>query len=213
MSVLINFKICDNSKDCNGIQVCPTKTITWDEKNKSLKIDNSKCISCGKCEASCPVNAIRVAKDEKEYKKIKKEIGEDPRKISDLFIDRYGAVSTSPAFLITPDKFKVQILESSKLAIAEFFKNSSIKCLLHSIPIKELLNIDVKYRKIDLSNDDSLLKEYKINQIPSLLFFNNGKLIGKVEGYYGTEREDELKKKIGDILKKIKWGVKNGVNL
>jgi NAD-dependent dihydropyrimidine dehydrogenase PreA subunit len=204
MSVLINFKICDNSKDCNGIAVCPTKTITWDEKNKTLKIDNSKCISCGKCEESCPVNAIRVAKDEKEYKKIKKEIDEDPRKVSDLFIDRYGAASVSPAFLISPDKFEVQILESNKPAVVEFFKNSSIKCLLYSIPIKELLNIDVKYRKVDLSNDDSLLKKYRIEQIPSLLFFNNGKLIGKIEGYYKTGSEDELKKKIGSIIKKIK---------
>lgn len=204
MSVLINFKICDNSKDCNGITVCPTKAITWDEKSKILKIDNSKCISCGKCEESCPVNAIRVARNEQEYKKIKKEIDEDPRKVSDLFIDRYGAASVSPAFLISPDKFEVQILESTKPAVVEFFKNSSIKCLLYSIPIKELLNIDVKYRKVNLSNDDSLLKKYKIDQVPSLLFFNNGKLIGKIEGYYKSGSEDELKKKIESIIKKIK---------
>ena len=128
MSVLINFKICDNSKDCNGIAVCPVKAFYWDEKKKTLKIDNSKCISCGKCEDSCPVNAIRVARNEQEYKNIKKEIDEDPRKVSDLFVDRYGATSVSPAFLISPDKFEVQILESSKPAVVEFFKNSSIKC-------------------------------------------------------------------------------------
>jgi len=204
MSILINLKICDNSKDCNGIAVCPTHAITWNEKNRTLKIDNSKCISCGKCEESCPVDAIRVARNEQEYKKIKKEIDEDPRKISDLLVDRYGATSVSPAFLISPDKFEVQILESTKLAVVEFFKNSSIKCLLYSIPIKELLNIDVKYRKVDLSNDDSLLERYEINQIPSLLFFNNGKMIGKIEGYYKIENLKELKKKVDNIIKKIK---------
>jgi thioredoxin 1 len=201
MSILINFKICDNSKDCNGVAVCPTHAITWDEKNRTLKIDNSKCISCGKCEESCPVDAIRIARNEQEYKKIKREIDEDPRKISDLFIDRYGAVSVSPAFLISPDKFEIQILESTKSAVVEFFKNSSIKCLLHSIPIKELLKIDVKYRKVDLSSDDSLLKKYGIKQIPSLLFFNNGKLIGKIEGYYKIENLKELKKKVDIIIK------------
>ena len=204
MPVLINFKICDNSKDCNGIAVCPTHTIIWNEKKKVIEIDNLKCISCGKCEESCPVNAIRVARNEQEYKKIKKEIEEDPRKVSDLFVDRYGAASVSPAFLITPDKFEVQILESTKPAVVEFFKNSSIKCLLHSIPIKELLNIDVKYRKVDLSNDDSLLEKYKINQVPSLLFFKNGKLIGKIEGYYKIGNMKDLKKKVEDIIKQIK---------
>jgi NAD-dependent dihydropyrimidine dehydrogenase PreA subunit len=204
MSVLINFKICDNSKDCNGIAVCPIKAFYWDEKKKTIAVDETKCISCGKCEESCPVDAIRVARNEKEFKKIKKEIDEDPRKVSDLFVDRYGATSVSPAFLISPDKFEIQILESTKPAVVEFFKNSSIKCLLNSIPIKELVNIDVKYRKIDLSNDDSLLKIYKIKELPSLLFFKNGKLIGKIEGYYKTGSEKELKKRVDEIIKKIK---------
>ena len=204
MSVLINFKICDNSKDCNGIAVCPIKAFYWDEEKKTIAVDETKCISCGKCEESCPVNAIRVARNEKEFKKIKKEIDEDPRKISDLFVDRYGATSVSPAFLISPDKFEIQILESTKPAVVEFFKNSSIKCLLNSIPIKELINIDVKYRKVDLSNNDSLLEKYEIKQLPSLLFFNNGKLIGKIEGYYKTGSEKELKKRVDEIIKKIK---------
>ncbi len=34
MSVLINFKICDNSPDCNGIRDCPTKAFYWDKENK-----------------------------------------------------------------------------------------------------------------------------------------------------------------------------------
>jgi NAD-dependent dihydropyrimidine dehydrogenase PreA subunit len=204
MPVLINFKICDNSKDCNGIQVCPTHTIYWDEKNKTLKIDNSKCISCGKCEESCPVDAIRLSRNEKEYKKIKKEIDEDPRKVSDLFVDRYGATSVSPAFLISPDKFEIQILESTKPAVVEIFKNSSIKCLLNSIPIKNVLDFDVKFRKIDVSDDDTLIKKYNVKELPALLFFKNGKLIGMIEGYYNVGKENELKKRVSDIIKKIK---------
>jgi thioredoxin 1 len=205
MPVLINFKICDNSKDCNGIAVCPTHTITWDEKNKTMKIDNSKCINCCKCEESCPVGAIRVARNEQEYKKIRKEIDEDPRKVSDLFIDRYGAVSVSPAFLIPLDKFDAQILESNKPAVVELFNNKSIKCLLYSIPIKELFkNFDVKYRKINISDDEYLLKKYGIKELPSLLFFNNGKLVGKIEGHYRIGKLNELKKKIEDIIKQIR---------
>jgi hypothetical protein len=37
-----------------------------------------------------------------------------------------------------------------------------------------------------------------------LLFFKNGKLIGKIEGYYKTGSEKELKKRVDEIIKKIK---------
>jgi len=53
------------------------------------------------------VGAIRFARNKEEYKRIKKEIDEDPRKVSDLFVDRYGAVPVHPAFLIDESKFDV----------------------------------------------------------------------------------------------------------
>ena len=88
MAVLINFKICDNAKECNGIAVCPSGALSWDEKKKTIFIDNSKCTSCGKCEKACMVNAIKVAKTKKEYDKFKKEIDGDDRTTSDLLVDR-----------------------------------------------------------------------------------------------------------------------------
>jgi len=57
-AVLINFKICDNFKDCSGIAVCPTKAFYWDRKKRTIAVDNEKCKSCGLCEESCPVDAI-----------------------------------------------------------------------------------------------------------------------------------------------------------
>lgn len=203
MAVLINFKICDNSKDCSGIEVCPAGAFYWDEKQKTITVDNTKCISCGRCEKACPVEAIKVARTKKEYKKIKKEIEKDPRKASDLFMDRYGAQPILSSFLIPQNKFNIQILESTKLAVVELFNHDSIKCLLYSIPIKELFkNFDIKYRKIELK-DDSILKKYKIKKTPSLLFFKNGILIGKIEEYYKIGQERELKLKIKEIVSSL----------
>lgn len=201
MPVLINFKICDNSKDCGGIEVCPTGAFYWDEKKKTIAVDNTKCISCGRCEEACPVEAIRVARNEAEYKRIKKEIDEDPRRVSDLFIDRYGAQPIHPAFLIPQGKFNIQILESTKPAVVELFNHDSIQCLLYSIPIKELFDkVDIKYKKIEIQ-DKSLLKKYKVKELPSLLFFKDGKLIDKIEGYYDNKEEKELKDKVNKIIK------------
>ena len=100
MGVLINFKICDNAKECGGIEVCPTGALYWDEEKESITIDNSKCTSCEKCIEACPVDAIKVGKTDEEYQELKKEIDNDPRKRSDLFVDRYGAQPIHDAFLV-----------------------------------------------------------------------------------------------------------------
>jgi len=201
MSILINFKICDNAQECNGIAVCPTGALSWDKDKKSIKIDNEKCISCGKCEKSCMVNAIYVAKNEAEYKKIEEEIKKDSRKVSDLFVDRYGAQPIHPAFLIKDDKFELEVLGSKRLVVAELFDDDSIKCLLKSIPMKSLFaNYSIKYRKVVAGKE--LIKKYKIKKLPALVFFKNRKLLGKIEGFYDSKKKEKLVKKITLIVEK-----------
>lgn len=205
MPVLINFKICDNAKECYGIEVCPTGAFHWDEKNKTIAVDESKCNLCGKCEEACEVGAIHVARTRKEYERIKKEIDDDPRKISDLFVDRYGAQPIHPAYMVTKQEFGVQILESTKTTVVELFKNDTIECLLRSIPIKDLFEggANVKYRKMEVK-DNSLLEKYEVKKLPALLFFRDGKLVGKIEGYYDDEQKGELIDKVNKITSEIK---------
>ena len=109
MAVYINFKICDNASECGGIEACPTKALTWDEEKETIKIDNDKCISCGKCEKECPIGAIRVGKTEEECKKIEREIDEDIRATKDLFVDRYGAAPLSEFFMIESSEIEEKV--------------------------------------------------------------------------------------------------------
>ena len=98
-----------------------------------------------------------------------------------------------------------RILESVQPAVVEFFNHGSIQCLLHSVPISELFkNVKIKYRKIEVQKNGRLLKQYKIKRLPSLVFFKNGGIAGKVEGYYGVGDKKELAEKVNRIISKIK---------
>ena len=148
------------------------------------------------------VNAIKVAKAKDEFERIKKEVEADPRSRKDLYIDRYGAMPVHPAFLIKKDKFNLEILQSQQLTVVEFFEEDSVNCLLCSIPIKELfLLTDIKYRKLELT-DKELTTKYNITTLPSLLFFKEGKLLGKVDGYYDDKKKKLLLDKIDEIIQK-----------
>lgn len=201
MSVLINFKICDNVEECNGIAVCPTGTLSWNKKKKRIVVNNKKCISCGKCKKACEVGAIEVAKTKEKYDKIKKEINDDPRRVADLFVERYGAQPLYTPFFIAEKDFEVHVLKANKLTVVELFTNESIKCLLHSIQIKNLFKgTDIKYRKMEIKGGDEMFKKYKLSKMPALLFFKSSKLIGKIEGYYRDDEKEKIIKKISKVI-------------
>jgi len=199
MPVLINFKICDNSPDCSGLDVCPAGVFEFNKKKQTLVVHNEKCISCGKCKNCCPVGAIRFAKNEEEYKVIEGEIAKDTRSAAELLVDRYGATPIVPYKQVNERTFVTRILESPKLGVVEVYDDKSIQCLLKSIPMKELLHgFDVKYRKMKV--DSKFKKKYGIKELPALVFFKGGKMMGKVEGYYGESRKTELVGLIKNIV-------------
>lgn len=192
MAVLINFKICDNDKACGGVAVCPTGAIYYDEEKETLSIDNDKCISCGMCEKECPIGAIKVAKDEKEYEVLKKQIEEDPRRTKDLFVDRYGATPLSEFFMLDSEEV-VNKINSKNIVLIEFYNNDSIQCLLKSIPIKELLKDfpdSTQFYKVEIS--ETLTNEYQIKELPAIVAFENGRMIGKIEGYIDEDNKEKL---------------------
>lgn len=200
MAVYINFKICDNASECGGIEVCPTRALTWDEEKETIKIDNEKCISCGKCEKECPIGAIRVGKTDEECKKIEREIEEDKRTTKDLFVDRYGAAPLSEFFMIEELEIGEKVFGKS-LVLIECYQDSSIQCLLKSIPVKEItkeLPSDTLFYKASFEEEKE--NEFGIQEFPALLIYQEGKLKGKVEGYFETSDKEKFMNQVNTII-------------
>lgn len=199
MAVLVNFKICDNAKECGGIAVCPTGALSWSEEKKSMEIDNKKCISCGLCEKECPIGAIMVAHNNEEYEKFNKEIENDSRTTKDLFVDRYGAVAISDFFKLDLDEIDEKVKKDC-LTLIEIYNPDTAECLLKSIPIKDLtksLPDDTLFYKVE---SDKVINKYQLTELPALLVFKNGSLLGHIDGYYTTDNKDFVISKLNDII-------------
>ena len=200
MSVLINFKICDNAKECSGIEACPHGAIFWDSKKETLSTDNTLCIGCGVCEDACPIGAIKTAKTDEDFLKIKKEIDDDERTAEDLFVDRYGAVPIDESKNISVDNLLSILPKENNPIIVEFYNDESIQCLLKSIPVVDILSLIhgcVAYYKVEAT--DSIIERYSINELPTLCVFKSGDVIKKVDGYFEIEDIKKLADALGNI--------------
>lgn len=204
MPVLINFKICDNCEDCNGIRVCPTGAFHWDAEKRTIAVDKDKCIGCGACGHCCTIDAIFYTDSEEEAKEIQKEIDEDPRSATDLFVERYGAMPINDlyTFELSEEKVKNRI-NSHRPVMVEFNSNDTINCLLKSIPISDIAKAfykDTTYSKFIIDEKD--FKTYGVTETPCLRFYKDGELLGEMKGYYEIDDMDKVKKIIDEIKKK-----------
>lgn len=205
--ILINRNICDKAPECGGIAVCPTAALYWDENKKQVAYNADSCTACKQCantEIGCPIEAIRFAATEEEYAQIEEEIARDTRKLEDLQVERYGATPIENSISIEELEGWLEEQDKTFVLFVELFTDDSIQCLLHSIKVEDiqaLVEGESKYIKVQLTKEEDITNP-TIEEVPSLLIYQDNKLLGKIEGYYDESEQEDFFNEIRAILER-----------
>lgn len=151
MGVLINKKRCDNAEECPCILGCPAKAFYYDKEKETVAVHNELCINCRRCMITCEAGAVKVYRNEEEYKKLKTEYDDDAMTVEELFQDRFGAVSVDPKYKCDVKELDNLIADANKPLLIEFYNENEATCLVNSVPIRKILEAlenKVSYRKI-----------------------------------------------------------------
>lgn len=195
--IIINKKICDNVRECSGIAVCPTGAIFWNEEEGELDTNNDLCVSCQRCVTEgCPIGAISVVDNERDYKIEVDRIAADKHTKEELFVERYGASVIDESLLVEFGNIE-KVLVNERFVFIEQFNDDSIQCLLHSIPISEIrneLDIEFDYYKCDIGITESS------GIYPVLNIYYGTECLGRIEGYFDDKGKKEFISKINFII-------------
>ena len=201
MGVLINKKRCDNTDVCPCIEECPAGAFYWDDKKKSVAVDDNLCVNCRQCVITCEAGAVKVARTEEEYQNLKTEYDEDIMSIEELFQDRFGASIVDEKYSLGLDELHQLTKDSNKLLLVEFYNDDQANCLINSIPINEIvmeIKAPISYRKINVG-DVNLLNQYDINALPTLVIFSKGKVIFKYCGFLDVAAKEKMLEKLKEV--------------
>ncbi len=101
---------------------------------------------------------------------------------------------------LTDENFLKEVLENSQPVLVDFWADWCGPCHMIAPAIEELaadFEGRAKIGKLDVDNNSRIAAKFGIRSIPTLLFFNDGKLVDKV---IGLAPKSELTNKLSDLI-------------
>ncbi len=117
------------------------------------------------------------------------------------FIDSYGEIKKgeSKVMSITVENFSEEVEDYEGNVILDVYADWCSPCKKMK-PIFEALSIEypeIKFAKINSDEAKEIVKRYKVRGIPCLIFFTEGKEVGRILGLTDAK---SIKEKIKDVF-------------
>ena len=94
---------------------------------------------------------------------------------------------------ITSDNFDIEVLKYEGLVIVDFYGTWCMPCkMLTPIVEKVAMENNIKLAKVDIDENEELVREFGIVSVPTLKIFKNGKEIYTSVGLISENRLLEL---------------------
>lgn len=95
--------------------------------------------------------------------------------------------------IINKDNFETEVIKSTGTVIVDFYGTWCMPCkILAPIVEKVAKEHNIKLAKVDVDENEALVREYKIMSVPTLLIFKDGKHTATSSGVVSENRILEL---------------------
>ena len=108
--------------------------------------------------------------------------------------------NNSKYITLTDENFREEVLESKEPVVVDFWAEWCAPCHMIAPAIEEIAEEykgNAKIGKLDVDSNTNTAAHYGIRSIPTLLFFNEGKIVQQV---IGVESKKEITDKIDALL-------------
>lgn len=106
---------------------------------------------------------------------------------------------TSPVSL-NDSNFKEEVLESAQPVLVVFKSEWSGSCHIIARQVREIMQVyegRIKLGEVDVDANEHLMREYRIRNLPTLLFFLGGTVVEYIIGIF---RKKELRSKLEALI-------------